>query len=276
MRSRTILLLVGVGAFLALLPVVTPARAAQDPQLPSAPAEVGILLGDSVVQGFGSSPVLYNERLDYFREDKYRFKPEFDKPIESLAGYQGIQLWLNRGVPGNPSQSILARWKRDIVEKQDRGAQTKNQQVKSILVSAGMTDIGAAVGTPNLLEAEADLRENLLSLVRLARSEGIRIAFLEPPDPTVAPMGRAFKNIDGVEVKPFCESHGYDEASCRDFEGAVQRTRTFMEKNLPRLGARVIDYAKILPVEYFYDAHHPTKAGYAELGKLLRERDAGR
>ena len=45
-----------------------------------------------------------------------------------------------------------------------------------------------------------------------------------------------------------------------------------MEGPLRKAGAQVIDYADILSTEYFLDATHPTREGYEELGKILREK----
>ncbi|AIE85829.1 hypothetical protein OP10G_2461 [Fimbriimonas ginsengisoli Gsoil 348] len=242
------------------------------PQDPGESVEIGILIGDSIAHGFGHSPVIYNERGDVFLEDHYRFKAEADGPVESLAGFLGTRLWLNRGVTGNPSSSVKARWNRDVMEKLDRGRQKSTYRVRSLLISVGLTDIGAAVGTDRMPDAESNLRENLLLFVRQAKKEGFRIAFLELPDPDRAPMGRTFRTLDGRTVESFCESHKYDEASCSEFNGAVKRTRRFMEGRLRREGAEIFDYASLLSTEDFLDATHPTPEGYEELGKILREK----
>jgi len=242
------------------------------PQEPADPPEMGILIGDSIVHGFGHSPVIYNERGDAFLEDRYRFKPDLDGPVESLAGFLGTRLWLNRGVTGNPSTSVKARWNRDVLEKLDRGVQKSTYHVRSLLISAGLTDIGAAVGTDHLAETEAALRENLMSFVKQAKKEGIYVAFLELPDPDSAPMGKTFRTLNGRTIDSFCESHKYDEQSCAEFNGAVRRTRKFMEGPLQKAGAEIIDYASILSTEDFLDATHPTPEGYEELGKILREK----
>lgn len=239
------------------------------------PDDIGILLGDSVVRGFGSGPVLYESHDSQFKESVYRFDPRKDKPIEALRGYRGIKTWLNRGVTGNPSSAVLARWERDILEKLDRGSQTSRQNVRSILVSTGITDIGAAMGTPKLPEVEENLRQNLLTLTDLANKEGIHIAFLEVPDPTVAPLGVGFTTVGGHSVKSFCDEQEFNGADRKTFVEVIQRLRTFMEKDLREAGAEVIDYAGFLPPEYFWDSHHPGPKGYLLLGKMLRERDPG-
>ena len=236
---------------------------------------IGVLLGDSVVHGFGHSPVLYNETLDFYREDRYKFKPNVDAPVESLAGFKGIQIWLNRGVTGNSSKAALERWRRDVVERADRGVQKKNYRTDWVLVSVGMTDIGAAVGTPRLLQAESKLRQNILTLVRYAREERIHITFLELPDPLQSPLGRSFTNAEGQQVLNFCESHEYTDKDCTDFTDSVLRVRKFMERYVPPAGGTVIDYAQLLPTEYFLDSFHPSKVGYEELGRILRERYPG-
>lgn len=242
------------------------------PQDPADSQDIGIVIGDSIAHGFGHSPVIYNERGDLFLEERYRFKAELDGPVESLKGFLGTQLWLNRGVTGNPSTSVKARWNRDVIEKLDRGAQKSTYHVRNLLVSTGLTDIGAAVGTDHLLESEATLRENLMLFVKQAKKEGIRIAFLELPDPDEAPMGKTFRTLNGRTIDSFCEAHKYDEASCAEFNGAVKRTRKFMEGPLRRAGAEILDYASILSTEDFLDATHPTPEGYEELGKILREK----
>jgi lysophospholipase L1-like esterase len=242
------------------------------PQDPAEPLEVGIVIGDSIAHGFGHSPVIYNDRGDVFLEERYRFKAEADGPVDSLAGFLGTRLWLNRGVTGNPSTSVKARWSRDVLEKLDRGYQKSTYRVRSLLISVGLTDIGAAVGTGRMPEAEAALRENLMTFVKQAKKEGMRIAFLELPDPDRPPMGRTFRTLDGRTVESFCESHKYDEVACSEFNGAVARTRRFMEIRLRRAGAEILDYANLLSTEYFLDATHPTPEGYAELGKILREK----
>lgn len=256
---------------LLLLSLVAVAGA-QAPETPTAPQEVGVLLGDSILQGFGGSPVVYSEWIDYFREDRYRFKPESDKRVEPLIGYKGLDLWLNRGVVGNSSKSVSERWRKDVIEKQDRGLQTKTQVVKWVIVSAGITDIGAAVGTGRMLQVESKLRQNLLTLAQRAKTAKIRIAFFELPDPTCAPLGKSFTDQSGATIPSFCEKNQYSPAQCEEFTGAVQRTRTFMERYLPPAGAEVIDYARILPSEYFADAVHPNPAGYWELGRTLLAR----
>jgi lysophospholipase L1-like esterase len=262
--------IVGV-AVLALLPWSGQAGVSrQEPEEP-----IGVVIGDSVAHGFGNSPVLYNERSDSFLEDRYRFKATVDGVVEALAGYQGLQVWLNRGVTGNPSNSVLARWKRDISERLDRGFQKRTHRVRSVLVSAGLTDLAAAVGTPELLESEAKLRNNLLNMTRRAREEGMLIAFLQIPDPTKAPMGRTFRTLDGTTIEGFCESHEYDAESCTQFVESVQRTREFMDRHLRAAGADVIDYAAMLPLDYFVDSHHLSKEGYTELGRKLREAKPG-
>jgi lysophospholipase L1-like esterase len=242
------------------------------PQEPAQSVDIGILIGDSIVHGFGHSPVLYNERGGVFLEEKYRFKANLDGPVESLAGFLGTSLWLNRGVTGNPSTSVRARWNRDVMEKLDRGAQKSTYRVRSLLISVGLTDIGAVVGSNQMTDAETTLRENLMTFLQQAKKEGIRVAFLEPPSPDRAPMGKTFRTLDGRTIESFCESHQYDEASCSEFNGAVKRTRKFMEGPLRRAGAEIIDYASLLSTEYFLDATHPTPEGYEELGKMLRER----
>lgn len=242
------------------------------PQEPAQSPDIGILIGDSIAAGFGHSPVIYNERGSDFLEDRYRFKAEVDGPVESLKGFLGMPLWLNRGVVGNPSTSVKARWSRDVLEKLDRGFQKSTYRVRSLLVSVGLTDIGAAVGTDHLLEAEATLRENMMSFVTQAKKEGMRIAFLELPDPDSAPMGKTFRTLNGRTIDSFCESHKYDEATCAEFNGAVKRTRNFMEGPLQKAGAEILDYAGLLTTEDFLDATHPTPEGYEELGKILREK----
>ncbi|MGV3616497.1 MAG: SGNH/GDSL hydrolase family protein [Fimbriimonas sp.] len=253
--------------FLAALPLGISGR---PPQEPAESPDVGILIGDSIVHGFGHSPVLYNERGSVFLEDRYRFRPNLDGPVEPLAGFLGAPLWLNRGVTGNPSTSVRARWSRDVAEKLDRGHQKSTQRVRCLLISVGLTDIGAAVGSDNMKEAEATLRDNLMSFVKRAKKDGIRIAFFEPPDPYRAPMGKTFRTLDGRTIESFCESRKYDEAGCSEFNGAVERTRAFMEGPLQKAGAEVIDYANVLSTEYFLDATHPTSDGYEELGRILR------
>jgi hypothetical protein len=128
------------------------------------------------------------------------------------------------------------------------------------------------VGTDYMSDAEATLRENLITFVKFAKREGIQIAFLELPDPSRAPMGKSFRTLDGRTVESFCESREYDEVGCSEFNAAVSRTRKFMETRLRRIGAEIVDYASILPTEYFLDATHPTPEGYEELGKIMRER----
>jgi len=242
------------------------------PQEPTESPDIGILIGDSIIHGFGHSPVIYNERGDTFLENKYRFRPDLDGPVESLTGFLGTKLWLNRGVVGNPSTSVKARWSRDVLEKLDRGVQKSTYHVRSLLISVGLTDIGAAVGTDHLSEAEATLRENLMFFVKQAKKESIRIAFLEVPDPDSAPMGQTFRTLNGRTVDSFCEAHKYDEATCAEFNGAVKRTRKFMEGPLQQAGAEILDYASLLTTEDFLDATHPTPEGYEELGKILREK----
>jgi lysophospholipase L1-like esterase len=242
------------------------------PQEPAQSPDIGILIGDSIVHGFGHSPVIYNERGSVFLEEHYRFRANLDGPVESLAGFLGMPLWLNRGVTGNPSTSVQARWSRDVLEKLDRGHQKSTHRVRSLLISVGLTDLGAAVGSDRMLGAEATLRENLLSFVERAKKEGIRVAFLELPDPERAPMGKTFRTLDGRTIESFCESRGYDQASCTEFNAAVKRTRKFMEGPLRKTGAQIFDYADILSTEYFLDATHPTPEGYEELGKILREK----
>jgi lysophospholipase L1-like esterase len=241
------------------------------PQEPAESLDIGILIGDSIVHGFGHSPVIYNERGSVFLEESYRFRPKMDGPVESLAGFLGMPLWLNRGVTGNPSSSVQARWSRDVLEKLDRGHQKSTHRVRSVLISVGLTDLGAAAGSDRMLSAEATLRENLMNLVQRAKKEGIRVAFFEPPDPYREPMGKTFRTLDGRTIESFCESRGYDEASCSEFNGAVKRTREFMEGPLRKTGALVLDYANILSTEYFLDATHPTPDGYEELGRILRQ-----
>lgn len=263
----------------ALLPLPTLSASQQDPtqvpveQTPVEPdVKVGILLGDSVVHGFGHAPVLYNESPTFSGADRYKFRPQLDAPVERLAGFKGIDLWLNRGVMGSTSQGALDRWSRDVMERQERGAQKLNYRPDWVLVSVGMTDIGAAIGTPRLRKAEANLRRNMLALLKRSREAGIHMTFLELPDPTRAPLGQAFTNTVGERVPNFCESHEYSDEDCREFTASVGRIRGFMEKSLPLGGATVIDYAMVLPTEYFLDSFHPTQAGYDELGRRLRER----
>lgn len=245
------------------------------PQEPVESPDIGILIGDSIVHGFGHSPVLYNERGKVFLEERYRFRPDLDGPVKSLAGFLGTSLWLNRGVTGNPSTSVQARWSRDVVEKLDRGHQKSTQRVKCLLISVGLTDIGAAVGSGIMLEAETTLRDNLMTFVKRAKKDGIQIVFLEPPDPFRAPMGKTFRTLDGRTIDSFCESRKYDQAGCTEFNDAVKRTRKFMEGPLRKEGAEIVDYANILSTEYFLDATHPTPDGYEELGKLLRDQYPG-
>lgn len=268
MGSSRSLRLAGI-LVLALVPL---GISGNPPQDPAESSDIGILIGDSIVHGFGHSPVIYNERGNVFLEDRYRFRATLDGPVESLAGFLGMPLWLNRGVTGNPSTSVQARWSRDVLEKLDRGHQKSTYRVRSLLISVGLTDIGAAVGSDRMLAAEATLRENLMAFVNQAKKEGIRVAFLEPPDPYRAPMGKTFRTLDGRTIDSFCESHKYDEASCSEFNGAVERTRKFMEGPLRKAGAKILDYANILSTEYFLDATHPTAEGYEELGKILREK----
>jgi len=268
--SRT--LRVGGVFVFALVPLGISGSPSQEP---AESLDIGILIGDSIVHGFGRSPVLYNERGNVFLEDHYRFRAHLDGPVESLAGFLGMPLWLNRGVTGNPSASVLARWNRDVLEKLDRGHQKSTHRVRGLLISVGLTDIGAAVGSNLMRDAEAALRENLLTFVRQAKKERIRIVFLELPDPDRAPMGKTFRTLDGRTIDSFCESRGYDQASCSEFNGAVKRTRRFMEGPLRKAGAEIVDYASILSTEYFLDATHPTPDGYVELGKILRDQYPG-
>lgn len=250
-------------------------KAAPLPQVAHAdPDAIGILLGDSVVRGFGGGPVLYNSSAAEFEAKKYRFRPEEDLPIEALRGYQGAEVWLNRGVTGNPSNAVVARWEMDVLTPQDRGAQTRSQHVTTVLVSMGITDIGAALGTPRLPKAEANLQQNFLRLTALAKAAGIHIAFLEIPDPTCAPLGESFHTLAGTPVKSFCEEQNLSPADQIAFTEAVLRTRKFMETEVRAAGAEVIDYADFLPPEYFWDSHHPSDPGYVELGRLLRSRSS--
>ncbi len=237
--------------------------------------QIGVLLGDSVIRGFGSGPVYYDNNSPTFDRSAYRFVASMDKPIASLAGYQGIQTWLNRGVTGNTSTGTLARWQKDVVERLDRGSQRKRHLVRTLLVSAGFNDIAKGIQKNRLRSAEATMRKNLLAMVKKARAQGIQLAFLESPDPTVAPLGERFSTLAGTPVIPFFEEQAYGEETHREFNEAVRRTRTFMEKGLESAGAKVIDYASFLPPPYFWDSHHPSIPGYVELGRLLREQDSG-
>jgi lysophospholipase L1-like esterase len=180
-----------------------------------------------------------------------------------------LDLWLNRGVTGNTSDATVARWTRDVAERYDRGSQKRRHRVRALLVSIGITDIGAAMGTDRLGEAEANLERNMLTLSRYARASHIPIAFLEIPDPTRAPLGAPFRTRAGTPVKSFCEAQEYSEEDRAVFMATIQRIRAFMEGPLRASGAEVIDYASFLPAEYFWDSHHPSKEGYLKLGALL-------
>ena len=68
---------------------------------------VGIVLGDSVIKGFGSSPIYYNEQGPKFKRSAYRFVASADKPIRCLDGYEGIHKWLNRGVTANGTNATI-------------------------------------------------------------------------------------------------------------------------------------------------------------------------
>ncbi|MGV3614981.1 MAG: SGNH/GDSL hydrolase family protein [Fimbriimonas sp.] len=238
-------------------------------QKPAESSDIGILIGDSIVHGFGHSPVLYNERGSVFLEDRYRFRPDSDGPVESLTGFFGMPLWLNRGVTGNSSTSVQARWNRDVVERLDRGHQRSTHRARTVLISVGLTDLGAAVGTDRMPDAETTLRNNLMGFVKRAQKNGLRVAFLEMPDPYRPPMGVTFQTLDGRTIESFCQSRKYDEAGCSEFSGAVKRTREFMEGPLRKTGAEIVDYANVISTDYFLDATHLTPEGYEELGRIL-------
>ncbi|MDR3688756.1 MAG: GDSL-type esterase/lipase family protein [Fimbriimonas sp.] len=238
-------------------------------------SDLGVLLGDSVVRGFGGSPVYYNDQGPIFHRAAYRFVASADRPVRCLDGYEGIHTWLNRGVTANGTNATLARWSIDVTSRLTRGAQTKGSRVTSVLVSTGFMDVAQGVLRHHLPAAEIKLKKNLLLLVRRAKADRVRIAFLEIPDPTKAPLGKRFHTKAGTPVVPFYEEQKLNPAMRREFTEAVQRYRTFLETTLAAEGAEIIDYASFLPTGYFWDSHHPSDPGYAKLGQLLAKRYPG-
>jgi len=234
--------------------------------------DLGILLGDSVARGFGGSPIYYNDQGPIFKRSGYRFVASADKPIPCLDGYKGIHKWLNRGVTANGSNATLARWSIDVAARLNRGSQTKRDRVRCVLVSTGFMDIAQGVLRHHLAESETNMNKNLLALVRRARKEDVRIAILEIPDPTRAPLGKRFHTVAGTLVVPFYEEQKLNPTMRREFTGAVLRYRSFLEAKLAAEGAEIVDYAGFLPSGYFWDSHHPSEPGYIRLGQLLVER----
>jgi len=234
------------------------------------------LLGDSVVRGFGSAPVYYNDQNPVFHRSAYRFVESADKPVACMDGYHGIHTWLNRGVTANGTNATLARWQIDVVDRLDRGAQTKRSHVRCVLVSTGFMDIAQGVLQHHLEAAELNLKKNLLALVERARADKVKIAFLEIPDPTKAPLGKRFHTVAGTPVVPFYEEQKLGPKARRQFADAVKRYRQFLETNLAAKGAEIVDYASFLPSGYFWDSHHPSDPGYVKLGHLLAQRYPGK
>ncbi len=237
--------------------------------------DLGILLGDSVVRGFGSSPVYYNEQGPNFKRSAYRFVASADKPVACLDGYEGIQKWLNRGVTANGSNSTVARWSIDVTHRLNRGCQTKDSRTRCVLVSTGFMDIAQGVLRHHLATAEANLQKNMLTLVRRAREERIKLAVLEIPDPMRAPLGKRFHTVAGTLVLPFYEEQKLSPDMRKEFNAAVLRYRNFLETSLAPKGAEIVDYANFLPSGYFWDSHHPSDPGYRKLGQLLIKRYPG-
>ena len=255
--------------------VFAPLASGQTPRTPADSDSVGVVLGDSVVRGFGSSPVYYNEQGPSFKRSAYRFVSSADKPIICLDGYEGIHKWLNRGVTANGTNATRARWMIDVESHAGRGAQTKHDQVKFVLVSSGFMDIAQGVLRNHLASAEANVQKNLLAIVRRAKADRIGIAILEIPDPKKAPLGQRFHTNAGTPVIPFYEEQKLSPKLHRQFDDAVQRYRFFLENVLAPEGAIIVDYASFLSPGYFWDSHHPSDPGYIKLGKLLASRYPG-
>ena len=160
--------------------------------------------------------------------------------LDGRRDLSGLEV-VNRGVPGDVTSLMLARFDRDVVELNPR----------VVVILGGTNDLA--------LLSTASVEQNLAAMAELAERHGIRVVLA-----TVPPAGIYDPEHPGVETP----GHGRIEALNREIRSLAAKRRWALADYHAALSDH---HGYYLAANLTVDGVHPSQAGYERMEPLLRQ-----
>jgi lysophospholipase L1-like esterase len=150
--------------------------------------------------------------------------------------------YVNRGIGGQTTPQMLLRFRADVIALKPR----------AVHIMAGTNDVAGNTGPATL----QDVKDNLMSMVELARAHDIEVILAS------IPPAAAFDWRPGLDPRPFIAALNQ---WLRDY--AAANALVYID-----YFAVLADDAGALRRDYGNDGVHPNRVGYAEMKRVLESR----
>jgi len=149
--------------------------------------------------------------------------------------------YINRGISGETSPQILARFPSDVIDLQP----------KIVIILAGINDIAQNMGPITIKE----ISKNIFSMVKMAKVNGIEVILASVLPAFDFPWHSGLEPAEKiVQLNALLKNYA-------------------LENNVVYLNYydKMVDDKKGLIENYTYDGVHPNKKGYKIMGQLVRD-----
>jgi lysophospholipase L1-like esterase len=150
--------------------------------------------------------------------------------------------YIDRGISGQTTQQMLIRFRPDVI----------NLKPKAVVILAGTNDLAGNTGPATPEEIEG----NLMSMVELAKANGIRVVLASVPPAIDFPWRPEHPNPSQQIIAL--------NAWIKDY--AAKNALVYLDYY-----SALVDQRGGLKAEYANDAVHPNKAGYAVMAPLAEK-----
>jgi len=187
-----------------------------------------------------------NAKIKLPLEDENRVVFMGNSITEGWINYGDPQLfsenpYINRGISGQTTPQMLVRFRADVIALKP----------KAVVILAGINDIAENTG-PTTLKM---IQDNIISMVELAKANHIKVILSSIfPANTFKWNPKIYPADKVIEMNTFLKNYA-KENSC-----------TYLDYYTP-----LVDDKKGMKAMYSEDGVHPTKAGYAIMGPLVKE-----